>query len=265
MMGSASFHPWLALAYVAITGHITITCVSLYLHRAMAHRSLTLHPLPAACMRVWLWMFTGMYTKEWTACHRKHHAFTDQEGDPHSPKNEGFWQVLLAGVIYYQRAVADEAMVEKYGRGTPDDWLERRVFRQLHLVGIFSVLLVDSLLFGSFLGLGAWAIQMAWTPLFAAGVINGAGHAIGYRNFGLQDTSRNLLPWGVWIAGEELHNNHHANPASPKFSVKWWEYDVSWTYISVLKAMGLASVIEAATPASAAVPIDLSGVVLASR
>ncbi len=243
-MTSDWLHHWVTyVAYVFLMGHITTACVSVYLHRSMAHRSVTIHPLPAAIMRTWLWLFTGMDTKEWTACHRKHHAYVDQYGDPHSPVVEGFLEIFLFGVFYYQKAVKDAAMVEQYGKGPPDDWLERHVFRELHVCGIFFVLLANALIFGVFTGTILWAVQRVWTPFWAAGVVNGIGHAWGYRNFKLKDASRNFAPIAIWLAGEELHNNHHANPSAPKFSVKWWEFDIGWSYIRLLLGLRLAQVI----------------------
>jgi len=231
----------------------------------MAHQSVTFHPVPAAAMRTILWLFTGMDTKEWTACHRKHHAYVDQYGDPHSPVLEGFLQIFLFGVFYYQDAVMDKAMVEQYGKGTPNDWLERHIFRDLHHCGILFVLLANVLLFGVLAGVVIWTVQMVWIPFWGAGVVNGVGHAWGYRNFPLKDASRNFAPVGILLSGEELHNNHHANPTSPKFAVKWWEVDMGWLYIGALKAARLARTIAfaagiaqpalvAAAPASGAAP-----------
>lgn len=243
-MGTDWLHHWVTYAiYVILSGHIATACISLYLHRSMAHRSVTFHPVVAGIMRTGLWIWTGMDTKEWTACHRKHHAYVDQFGDPHSPVIEGFLEIFMFGVFYYQKAVADSAMVEQYGKGTPDDWLERNVFQRFHVWGIFLLLLVNGLIFGVLPGLVIWGVQMVWTPFWAAGVINGVGHAWGYRNFALKDASKNITPIAVLLAGEELHNNHHANPVSPKFSVKFWEFDAGWMYIRVLESLRLARVI----------------------
>lgn len=243
-MGTAWTHSWLTYAlWVVVIGHLTTMCVSVYLHRAMSHRSITIHPVPAAIMRTWLWLFTGMDTKEWTACHRKHHAYVDQYGDPHSPVIEGFLQIFLFGVFYYQKAISDKAMVEQYGKGTPEDWLERVVFRKFHFMGIFIPLVLNMALFGLQTGAIIWGVQMVWIPFWAAGVVNGVGHAWGYRNFSLKDASRNFMPIAILLAGEELHNNHHANPSAPKFSVKWWEFDAGWVYIRALELFHLARVI----------------------
>lgn len=247
-MNNSWLHHWITYAaYIVLTGHLTTTCISLYLHRSQAHRSVTIHPVMATLMRTWLWLFTGMDTKEWTACHRKHHAYVDQYGDPHSPVLEGFLQIFLFGVFYYTKAVENRAMVEQYGKGTPDDWLERHIFRGLHHCGILFVLLANVLIFGFTTGLILWGAQMVWIPFWAAGVVNGVGHAWGYRNFHLKDASRNFAPIGIWLAGEELHNNHHANPSSPDFSVKRWEFDVGWFYIRCLRWLRLAKVIAFST------------------
>ena len=232
--------PWIALVVLLITTHWSTTCVTMYLHRSMAHRGVTFHPVVSWPMRFWLWMGTGMVTKEWVACHRKHHAFADIEGDPHSPRQYGVLGVLFLGVVYYRRATKDPATIEKYGKGTPDDWIEQNVFTPHSMAGVFLVLLAEILVFGPLLGGGLWFLQMAWIPFWAAGVINGVGHAIGYRNHDTNDYSRNLVPWGIWLVGEELHNNHHNAPTCPKFSWKKWEFDLAWMYISILKGLGLA-------------------------
>jgi stearoyl-CoA desaturase (delta-9 desaturase) len=218
---------------------ITIACVTLFLHRSQAHRAVTFHPVVEHFMRFWLWLTTGMVTKQWVAIHRKHHQKSDQEGDPHSPQIYGIWTVLFKGWILYHAASKDTVMVEKLGIGTPDDWIERKLYTPHSRLGILSMLVVDLVLFGP-IGLVVWGIQMIWIPLFAAGVINGLAHWWGYRNTDTKDTSRNLVPWGIWIGGEELHNNHHADGANAKFTQRWFEIDIGWIYIQILQFLGLA-------------------------
>ena len=220
---------------------ITIACVTLFLHRSQAHRAVQFHPVVEHFMRFWLWLTTGMVTKQWVAIHRKHHQKSDQEGDPHSPQIYGIWRVLFKGWILYHDASKDTAMVEKLGVGTPDDWIERKLYTPHSRIGILLMLVVDLVLFGP-IGLVVWGIQMIWIPLWAAGVINGLSHWWGYRNTDTKDTSRNLIPWAVWIGGEELHNNHHADGANAKFSQRWWEFDLGWMYISILRFFKLATV-----------------------
>ena len=219
--------------------HITIMCVTLYLHRSQSHRGVEFHPVLAHAMRFWLWLTTGMTTKQWVAVHRKHHQNTDVEGDPHSPHVYGIWNLVFGGVKYYNRAGSDAAMVMKYGMGTPKDWIERKLYTPHHRLGILVMLVIDLLLFGWW-GFLVWGVQMLWIPFFAAGVINGLAHWWGYRNTDTKDKSKNLMPWGIWIGGEELHNNHHADIANPKFSQKWWEFDIGWMYIKGLEFLGLA-------------------------
>jgi stearoyl-CoA desaturase (delta-9 desaturase) len=190
-------------------------------------------------MRFWLWLTTGMVTKQWVAIHRKHHQKSDQEGDPHSPQIYGIWRVLFKGWILYHDASKDTAMVEKLGVGTPDDWIERKLYTPHSRIGILLMLVIDLVLFGP-MGLVVWGIQMIWIPLWAAGVINGLSHWWGYRNTDTKDTSRNLLPWGIWIGGEELHNNHHADGANAKFKQRWFEIDIGWIYIQILQFLRLA-------------------------
>jgi stearoyl-CoA desaturase (delta-9 desaturase) len=192
-------------------------------------------------MRFWLWLTTGMVTKQWVAIHRKHHQKSDQEGDPHSPQIYGIWRVLFKGWILYHDASKDHAMVEKLGVGTPDDWIERKLYTPHSRIGILLMLVIDLVLFGP-MGLVVWGIQMIWIPLWAAGVINGLAHWWGYRNTDTKDTSRNLVPWGIWIGGEELHNNHHADGANAKFKQRWFEIDIGWIYIQILSRLGLATV-----------------------
>ncbi len=218
--------------------HLTIVSVTLYLHRSQAHKSVTFHPLVSHLMRAWLWLTTGMNTREWVAVHRKHHQAADTTTDPHSPKIYGIWRVLLGGSFLYVKAKKDPEVL-KLGGGTPDDWVERKIYSQYPLLGICLMLIIDLVLFGVW-GFLIWGIQMLWIPIWAAGVINGLAHWWGYKNYTVNDTSRNLLPWGIWIGGEELHNNHHGDGTSAKLSVKWWEFDIGWFYIRILSLFGLA-------------------------
>ncbi|MDH3978722.1 MAG: fatty acid desaturase [Gammaproteobacteria bacterium] len=230
--------------YVAITfvfAQISLMGVTLYLHRDQAHRSINLHPAIRHFFRGWLWLTTGMVTREWVAVHRKHHAMVEREGDPHSPLIFGLRKVLLEGAELYREEAAIEETLEKYGRGTPDDWVEHNVYRRFGVLGVWVVLLIDVVLLG-LPGIIVFALQMLTIPVCAAGIINGVGHAKGYRNFETEDTSTNLSPLAILIAGEELHNNHHAFPTSAKFSVRWWEFDIGWFYIRVLQALGLCEV-----------------------
>ena len=226
------------VVYTLIASHLTIMSVTLYLHRHSAHRALDLHPALAFFFRAWLWLTTGMNTKEWTAIHRKHHALVETKEDPHSPQVHGLKEIFWKGTEYY-RASATEETLEKYGKGTPDDWWERHVFTAHSFWGIGTMAVVDVALFGS-LGIVIWAVQMLWIPVLAAGVINGIGHAVGYRNFETPDASTNIVPWAILIGGEELHNNHHTYPNSAKFSVKPWEFDMGWFWIRLFGAFGLA-------------------------
>lgn len=219
---------------------LTIACVTLYLHRGQAHKAVSFHPAVSHFMRFWLWMTTGMNTKEWVAVHRKHHQAADTEADPHSPKIYGIWRVLFGGVFLYVKATQDPEVM-KLGVGTPNDWIERNVYTPHPYAGILLMLVIDLVLFG-LAGIIVWGVQMLWIPFWAAGVINGLAHWCGYRNYEVKDTSRNLLPIGVWIGGEELHNNHHGEGASAKFSKKPWEFDIGWFYIKVLEKFKLATV-----------------------
>lgn len=228
------------LAIVVLT-QITIAAVTIYLHRNQTHRALTLHPIISHFFRLWLWLTTGMVTADWVAIHRKHHATTDIDGDPHSPVVLGIKKVFWQGAELYRAARKDKAMVAKYSHGTPTDWIERNVYAPHSAKGIIIMLLIDLFFFG-IPGLTVWAIQMMWIPLFAAGVINGIGHHWGYRNFECLDAATNIIPWGFWVGGEELHNNHHTFASSAKFSVKWWEFDIGWMYICILSFLGLAKV-----------------------
>jgi len=228
------------LATVVLT-QISIASQTIYLHRHQTHRALTLHPLISHFFRFWLWMTTGMVTAEYVAIHRKHHAATDVEGDPHSPVVEGIQKVLWQGAELYGQAKQDRDMIEKYAHGTPDDWIERNVYTKHSRLGVTLMLIINMLLFG-IPGVSIWAIQMMWSPFWAAGVVNGLAHFCGYRNFECPDASTNLIPWGFWIGGEELHNNHHTYASSAKFSVKPWEFDIGWMYICILSFFGLAKV-----------------------
>jgi stearoyl-CoA desaturase (delta-9 desaturase) len=229
------------LIYLAITTHLTILCVTLYLHRSQAHKAITFHPSVSHFMRFWLWLTTGMLTKDWVAVHRKHHSATDRQKDPHSPHVYGIWKVLFGGAFLYHKASKDRNMVETYGKGTPDDWIEKNLYTAHPWLGITLLLIINLLCF-SYWGLLIWAIQMIWIPFWAAGVINGIGHYWGYRNGKSGEYSKNIIPWGILIGGEELHNNHHLDPASPKLSRRWFEFDIGWMYFNILKFAGLASV-----------------------
>ena len=217
---------------------ITIACVTLYLHRSQAHRAVTFHPAVSHFMRLWLWLTTGMNTKEWVAVHRKHHQASDTPTDPHSPQIYGIWTVLFKGAFLYVKAKQDPEVI-KLGVGTPDDWIEQNLYTAHPYLGILLMLVIDLVLFGP-VGIVVWAVQMLWIPFWAAGVINGLAHWWGYRNYDVKDTSRNLSPIAFWIGGEELHNNHHGEGASAKFSKRWYEFDIGWFYITVLKSLGLA-------------------------
>lgn len=224
-----------------ITTHITILCVTIYLHRCQTHRAVTLHPAVSHFMRFWLWLTTGMITRQWVAVHRKHHQACETPADPHSPHVWGIWRVLFGGAVLYEWACQDERMVEQFGVGTPDDWIEQKLYSSHPWVGIFLLLVLEMWTFGSN-GFLVWAAQMVWIPFWAAGVINGLGHWCGYRNNDTQDHSHNLVPWGILIGGEELHNNHHHAPASAKLSIQPWEFDLGWMWICILQRLGLAQV-----------------------
>ena len=229
------------LLYTLIATHITIACVTLYLHRSQAHRSVTFHPVIAHFMRAWLWLTTGMVTRQWVAVHRKHHRYSDAEGDPHSPHVFGIGRVFFTGVTLYSRAVKDADMVSQYGVGTPEDWIERNIYTRYNFLGVVLMFLIDVVLFGVW-GPVIWLVQMAWIPFWAAGVVNGLAHWWGYRNGETRDRSRNIVPWGIVVGGEELHNNHHLAPASARLSKTWWEFDIGWMYICILRALRLATV-----------------------
>lgn len=226
------------LLYLLICTHITIVCVTVFLHRGQAHRALTFNPVLSHFMRFWLWLTTGMVTKQWVAIHRKHHRDCDQPGDPHSPRIYGIWQVLLKGALLYHEASKNTVMVDSYGRGTPDDWLELHLYSAHSRLGIGILFLLNIALFG-WVGALIWGIQMIWIPFWAAGVVNGIGHWWGYRNGNTKDYSRNIMPFGIVIGGEELHNNHHLEPANPKLSRRWFEFDIGWLYIKLFEVVGL--------------------------
>ncbi|MBI5448559.1 MAG: fatty acid desaturase [Gammaproteobacteria bacterium] len=227
------------VAVVLVFTQITIAAVTIFLHRAQAHRSVILHPIISHFFRFWLWLTTGMVTKEWAAIHRKHHAKCETTEDPHSPQTLGLKTVMWYGTELYRKASKDKEIMARYGHGTPDDWIERHLYTKHSAKGVVLMFLVNLVLFG-LPGITIWALQMAWIPFFAAGLVNGVGHYWGYRNFECRDASRNLFPWGFWIGGEELHNNHHTYPTSAKLSVKWWEFDMGWAYIRLLSFFGLA-------------------------
>ena len=232
---------WQAILVALVMTHITIASVTIYLHRHSAHRALDLHPIASHFFRFWLWLTTGMVTKEWTAIHRKHHAKCEREGDPHSPVVYGIKKVFWQGSELYRAEAKNQETLDRFGHNTPNDWIERNVYTRHSALGVSIMLVLDVAMFGAF-GLTVWAIQMAWIPVTAAGIINGIGHWWGYRNFEAQDASTNVSPWGIIIGGEELHNNHHTYPTSAKLSVKPYEFDIGWAYIRGLQALGLATV-----------------------
>ena len=229
------------ILYTLVVTHITILSVTLYLHRSQAHRGVEFHPVIAHFFRFWLWLTTGMITRQWVAIHRKHHQYSDQPGDPHSPHVHGIWNILFKGVYYYYVAAKDARMTLSYGRGTPDDWIERNIYSRHSSLGVTLMGVINLALFGP-VGLVILLIQILWIPFWAAGVINGLGHWWGYRNGTTRDQSRNLIPWAFWIGGEELHNNHHLAPASPRLSLRWWEFDEGWMWIKLLSLVGLAKI-----------------------
>ena len=232
---------WQILGFTLVVTHITIAAVTIFLHRAQAHRALELHPIPAHFFRFWLWLTTGMVTKEWVAIHRKHHAKCETAEDPHSPVTRGLRTVFWRGSELYRAEARNQETLSKYGHQTPDDWIERHLYSRYSWQGVGAMLIIDLLLFGA-IGLTVWAVQMLWIPVSAAGIINGVGHHWGYRNFEAVDASTNLSPWGILIGGEELHNNHHTYPTSAKLSVKPHEFDVGWLYIRLLEMIGWARV-----------------------
>src|SRR5689334_590129 len=232
---------WGYIVVAAVLTHVTIACVTIFLHRSQAHRALDLHPIVAHFFRFWLWITTGMVTKEWVAIHRKHHAKVETDEDPHSPQTRGIETVLLRGAELYRDEAKNRETLDKYGHGTPDDWIERNLYTRFSWQGVGVMLVLDVILFGP-IGMTIWAVQMLWIPVNAAGIINGIGHYWGYRNYACEDASTNIVPIGILIGGEELHNNHHAYGSSAKFSAKWYEFDIGWMYIRILEAVGLAKV-----------------------
>ena len=232
---------WQIVLYTLVTTHITIASVTIFLHRHQAHRAMDLHPIPSHFFRFWLWLSTAMVTKEWVAVHRKHHAKCETMDDPHSPQAHGLKTVFWKGAELYRAEADRQETLAKFGHGTPADWPERHVYSRYPILGVSLMLVLNVALFGA-AGLAVWAVQMAWIPFWAAGVVNGIGHYWGYRNFEAADASTNLTPWGIVIGGEELHNNHHTYPTSAKFSVKPYEFDIGWAYIRALERVGLAKV-----------------------
>jgi stearoyl-CoA desaturase (delta-9 desaturase) len=229
------------ILYTLIATHITIVCVTLFLHRGQAHRGITFHPILEHFMRFWLWLTTGMVTKQWVAIHRKHHRFSDIEGDPHSPHVFGLKRVFLGGAFLYKQAARDKALIDQYGAGTPDDWIERNIYSSYSALGITLLLIFNLCVFGLW-GWLIWGVQMIWIPFWAAGVINGIGHWYGYKNGTTRDASRNIVPWGIVVGGEELHNNHHLNPASVKLSRRWFELDVGYLWLRLFTLLRLAKI-----------------------
>jgi len=232
---------WQIVLYALVTTHITIASVTIYLHRNQAHRAMDLHAIPSHFFRFWLWLGTGQVTKEWVSIHRKHHAKCETSEDPHSPHAHGIETVFWKGAELYRAESKNKETMVKYGHGTPDDWVERNLYTRFSWQGVGLMLIINLALFGA-AGLAVWAVQMAWIPVTAAGIINGIGHYWGYRNFEAPDASTNISPWGILIGGEELHNNHHTYPTSAKFSVKPYEFDIGWVYIRALERVGLATV-----------------------
>jgi stearoyl-CoA desaturase (Delta-9 desaturase) len=244
-MQLALFDPawWVYVLFALGTTHITIAAVTIFLHRHQAHHALDLHPVVSHFFRFWLWLSTGMVTREWVAIHRKHHAKCESADDPHSPQVHGIRHVLLEGSELYRAEAKNETTLAVYGHGTPDDWIERHLYSKHPIAGVGLLMVIDVVCFGA-IGLTIWAVQMLWIPLFAAGVINGMGHYWGYRSFTTRDASRNIVPWGILIGGEELHNNHHAYSRSARLSNpnRWWEFDIGWMYIRLLESVRLATV-----------------------
>lgn len=239
MFGLIQLPWWGYVVLILSLTQVTILAVTLYLHRCQAHRALEMHPVVSHFFRFWLWLTTGMVTKEWAAIHRKHHAKVETNEDPHSPVTRGIKKVFFEGAELYRAESKNKETMERYGEGTPNDWIERNLYSRFNILGVSLLLITHLIVFGT-IGLTIWAVQMAWIPLFAAGVINGIGHYWGYRNFESQDNSRNVIPIGFFLGGEELHNNHHAFATSAKFSAKWWEIDTGWYVIRLLQLFGLA-------------------------
>ena len=239
--GLLDLEVWQLVLVLLGTTHVTIVAVTVYLHRCQAHRALDLHPILAHFFRFWLWLTTGMVTREWVGVHRRHHARCETPEDPHSPQVLGLRKVLWEGAELYREAVRRPELVDRYAHGTPDDWIERHFYRRHNFIGVSLLLVVYTVMFG-IPGIALWAGQMIWIPFFAAGVINGVGHFWGYRNFQSPDAATNISPWGILIGGEELHNNHHAFPSSAKLSARWWEFDIGWLYIRLFSILRLAKV-----------------------
>lgn len=239
--GMLALSPWGVILATLLLTHITILSVTIYLHRHSAHNSVDLHPVLKHSFRFWLWLTTGMRTKEWTAIHRKHHARCETKDDPHSPVQRGLGTVLWQGAELYRKEAGNPQTIEDYGQRTPEDWIENHLYTPYPFLGVAVMLLIDVALFG-LIGITVWAIQMIWIPFFAAGVINGVGHHSGYRNFECRNAARNIFPWGILIGGEELHNNHHTYPNSAKLSVRPWEFDIGWLWIQLFRYLGLASI-----------------------
>ncbi|QCP11516.1 DesA family fatty acid desaturase [Pseudoduganella umbonata] len=239
--GITGLSNWQTVLYTLIVTHITIAAVTIYLHRHQAHRALELHAIPSHFFRFWLWLTTGQVTKEWAAVHRKHHAKCDTEEDPHSPVTRGIKKVFWEGAELYRAETKNKETLDKYGHGTPDDWMERNLYTKYSWQGVALLLILNVMLFGA-KGLTVWAVQMLWIPITAAGIINGIGHYWGYRNFDCSDAATNIIPWGIIIGGEELHNNHHTYATSAKLSSKWYEFDIGWGYIRMMEMVGLAKV-----------------------
>jgi stearoyl-CoA desaturase (delta-9 desaturase) len=269
MNGFSNASGWEVFIFTLVVTHITIAGVTIYLHRCQAHRALDLHPVVSHFFRFWLWLTTGMVTKEWAAIHRKHHAKCETEEDPHSPQTRGIKKVLLEGAELYRAESKVAETMEKYGHGTPDDWIEKNLYTRFSWQGVGLMLIINVLLFGV-IGLTVWAVQMLWIPITAAGIINGIGHYWGYRNYECTDAATNIFPLGILIGGEELHNNHHTFGTSAKLSSKWYEFDIGWMYIRILEIVGLAKVKKVApapkfTRAKPHVDLDTLQSVIANR
>ena len=239
--GITDLSAWQVFAYTMVVTHITIASVTIYLHRHQAHRALELHAIPSHFFRFWLWLTTGQVTKEWAAIHRKHHAKCDTEEDPHSPVTRGIKKVFWEGAELYRAESKNLETMAKYGHGTPTDWIERNLYTKYSWLGVVSLFFINFALFGV-IGISVWAVQMMWIPVTAAGIINGIGHYWGYRNYDCADAATNIIPFGILIGGEELHNNHHTYATSAKLSSKWYEFDIGWAYIRCLEMLGLAKV-----------------------
>jgi len=239
--GVTGLSAWATVGVTLILTHITIASVTIFLHRHQAHRALELHAIPSHFFRFWLWLTTGQVTKEWAAIHRKHHAKCDTEEDPHSPVTKGIKTVFWQGAELYRAESKNKETMEKYGHGTPDDWIEKNLYSKFSWQGVALMLIIDFILFGA-KGITVWAVQMLWIPVTAAGIINGIGHWWGYRNYDCSDAATNIIPWGIIIGGEELHNNHHTYATSAKLSSKWYEFDIGWGYIRAMEMIGMAKV-----------------------